>query len=158
MKENDFLPGYITWRLQKKSKEQILNDSIDLSVWDDGYIAFSNQELRLNQVQMDFKTLLASEPVNKNGYLMEIDLWRHENEMYEELSIERDDDGFLCQTWTLNVKLCQEITPNCFYRKVNTLTRHNVQGGNAVFDREQLKSIEVVMFEKRITLFLTYKD
>lgn len=132
-----------------------------LEGWDDGYVAFSNKEFRLEEIKkkLDGKSLSAIENINvkgviegAEGFLMEIGLWRKSDDgSYAEISIEREDVGFLVQEWKLS-KVKSDRSMLCYYREVETKPR-----GNSIFKDSSIKSIEVIVPENRLHFFLTVK-
>lgn len=160
MKENRWEEGYIEYTVTQNSDEI---NSLNLSDWKDGYIAFSNWEYRLNN---DIKKLSLQEIMGKQlknnkiscikeaeGYLMEINLWKQTNGVYEEISIEREDSGFLAQHWRLSTKESEGSKP-CYYRDADTQPRANLK----LFEKKELKSIEVIEPENRLHFFITTSE
>ncbi len=160
---DSFDKGYIDYTVEKKNIDDLEKENIDLSTWGDGYLAFSNKELRLTDLpgDSDINTLLKDKITNINGiegYLMEINLWGKNNEAYEEISIEREDSGFLYQRWKLHTELKENHEPNCYYRKVDTLPRKPIAGAERLFNSNELKSIEVIVSSGRLHFFITTGD
>lgn len=166
MRYKDFKEGFVAYTVAHE-----LPPDFSLDGWDDGYIAFSNKEFPVNNKikGMPFKDIIKVRYNKGNlppdalkdaeGYLMELDLWRHKDGVYEEISIEREDRGFLVQHWKLYADGKEgdgyEATGNkgkfnCYYywRVAETKPR-----GNSIF--KDLKSIEVVYPEHRLHFFLT---
>ena len=87
-----------------------LPSGFSFSGWDDGYIVFSKGEKLLKDILCDIKDKNPAEIFEDKvkgingvqGYLMEVDLWRHKDGVYEEISVEREDRGFLVQQWKLD--------------------------------------------------------
>ncbi|RMG04484.1 MAG: hypothetical protein D6726_03275, partial [Nitrospirae bacterium] len=138
--------------------------SVNPDQWDDGYLAYSTVEERLSAVKgkdKDLKTLFSSHTGDSGrGYLMEADLWRERDGVYEEMSIEREDGNFLIQTWRLYGSA--ETPPEqgalrCFYRHTKTMPR-GLSLERGLFKEEELKSIEVVVPERRLHFFITVKE
>lgn len=148
--EREFYEGFIKYQVKFE-----IEDEIELRDWDDGYIAFSNGEKRLKELLSMFSISTISEllqlkfnPVDGiEGYVVEVDLWRSRNNVYEEISIEREDRGFLLQHWILSQKELENSKP-CYLREVETLPRKN-----SLFKR--LSSIEVIIPEFRLHFFIT---
>ncbi|MDQ7031594.1 MAG: hypothetical protein Q9M37_02610 [Desulfonauticus sp.] len=146
---HDFQQGYLIYAVKQTSN----CPEIDLKQWDNGYVAFSNREYPLQELkQLDLKQMLNQDqlPKDAEGYIMEIDLWRKTDHVYEEISIEREDTLFFIQHWQL---FTQKIdgADLCFYRCASTAPR-----ANSIFN--QLKSIEVVVPDKRLHFFITKPD
>lgn len=148
-----FISGHVEL-IQELKKEQEIKELLCLEEWYDGYLAFSKKELRLKQVkslpleelfkQQDGSTLEGVE-----GWLIEVDLWRYRDNCFEEISIEREDDRFFMQQWSLStdVKADQE---NCFYRVVNPLSNQT-----NLFESNELVAFEVIVPQERLHFFIT---
>ena len=157
MKNNDYKDGFVTYTMKFSI------DDTDLESWDDGYLAFSNTELRINDKLLNGlkleDILNGSSSVNGvEGYLMEVDLWRHEGGVYKEISIEREDRGFLVQRWSLHTNIKENEKPDgykCYYRKVNTLPRRPIADGARLFGDGELQSVEVIVPKRRLHFFIT---
>lgn len=150
----DFKDGFVTYTVTRE-----LPSDFSFSGWDDGYVAFSKGEKPLKDIlaNIDIKDKSFVDVINNKidgiygveGFLMELDLWRNNNDgAYEEISIERNDSGFLVQEWKLETK--SEKDRNCYWRMVDTSPRDN-----SIFKDLELKSIEVVYPENRLHFFLT---
>ena len=147
-----FLPGCVEF-IQDFKEEKEIKELLCLDEWDDGYLTFSQKELRLSQVvsvpvdelfkQKDGSTL------EVKGWLIEVDLWRYRDNCFEEISIEREDDRFFLQTWTLSTNVKAEQS-NCFYRKVYPLSNHT-----KLFESSELIAFEVIAHQERLHFFIT---
>ncbi len=153
MISNSFKEGCIEYTVEMKTAESFPN--IDLNDWNDGYIAFSNDEIRVQHIKnRSLKDMLNGRVEGINGiegYLIEIDLWRNKDGIYEELSIEREDREFLYQGWKLYTQLKENQKHNCYFRVVDTYARAN----SKIFKDNELKSIEVIFPEHRLHFFIT---
>jgi len=157
MSASEFRDGFLLYECEKISMDELLS-RYDFSGWQDGFIAFSNKEKRLSDIKTDVKILLIGDNQGKvsgldgvEGYLMEINLWRSHGAGWEEIVVERDDDGFYCQRWKL---LKQESRGKnyfeCRYRPVNTYPCHN-----SIFKDQTLESIEVIVPQTKFHFFIT---
>lgn len=156
MKNNGFIDGFLVYECESKSIENLLKD-YDFAGWDDGYLAFSKGERQLQDIKDKIKDLIKGDKQGKvaglegiYGYLMEIDLWRKNGDCPEEISIERDDNGFYCQRWNLFKKVPPEKYYDCLYRTVDTFPRRN-----SIFKDQPLESIEVIVPQNRFHFFIT---
>lgn len=151
MEKTQFEKGVLAYEASITAVDEVRK--ISLKGWDDGYLAFSNTERRLREVDIElgslldgnFEGLLAVE-----GYLMEIGLWRRLENIYEEVSVEREDAGFFRQWWKLEKLSNGDKRGNCFYREVNTLPRPN-----SIFKETGLRSLEVIVQDCRLHFFMT---
>ncbi len=148
-----FEKGFIEYKV---SREPAIDQDLTCQDWDDGYLAFSKGEKRLENIDLaklnDFQNQKVQGIGSVEGYLMEIDLWRSRNGIYEEIAIERDDTGFYCQKWELDT---ENKEFNCYYRRVKTLVRKAIGNAKEIFKNDELQSIEVVYPEKRLHFFIT---
>ncbi|MBF0556819.1 MAG: hypothetical protein HQK96_20080 [Nitrospirae bacterium] len=152
MSESKFNTGALEYEVGKVSFDEL---NLILNDWDDGYLAFSKGEKRLKDViGKDIAEL--KDRVNGisgvEGYLMEIDLWKvWDAGIFEEVSIERENDGFLFQKWTLQTKNNGKGA-RCYWRFANTKRRND----KVPFGENELKSVEVVVPDTRMHIFITY--
>lgn len=166
MDDKNFREGRITYTVEFE-KSDALSCIGDLKDWQGGYIAFSNKEFSLKNAELKSfvenhgeeiqkvidkkaKDIPALKDTESGGYIMEIDLWRHEHDVYEEIAIEREDRGFLYQCWRLEPRQAENESVRCYWRKVNTSPRDN-----SIFKGESLRSVEVIWPEKRLHFFIT---
>jgi len=129
------------------------------SEWNDGYAAFSRGEVRLTGVPNIKVPDLSNEKVSGvngvEGYLMELNLWRHDGEgIFEEIIIEREDGGYFCQYWKLNTKSTTRET-NCYYRQAETFPRKTIGGRKPLFADNEMRSLECIVPEHRLHFFIT---
>lgn len=152
MNNNEFRNGNAVYESGYKSIDEI--EVINLQEWLDGYIAFSKGEVRLNQfTPSSFKGLLEIRNqtiTGVEGYISEINLWRKLDDVWEELSIEREDSGFFFQCFLISE--APDNQGNCFFRKARTFRREN---SIIDFSEENLESIEVIMPSNRLHFFIT---
>lgn len=144
----DFKEGFVTYTVTYE-----LPSDFSFNGWDDGYAAFSMGEKRMKDIkERDFLELVQDRVTGINGvegYLMEVDLWRSNSDRsYEEISIEREDKGFLVHQWKLETNTTNNS--NCYWRFAETQPR-----GNSILNKESLKSIEVIVDEHRLHFFIT---
>jgi len=156
MSASEFRDGFLSYECEKLSLDKLLS-TYDFSGWQDGFIAFSNTEKRLNDIKADIKDLLKGDNQGKvrgvdgiEGYLMEINLWRSHDTGCEEIVVERDDDGFYCQRWKLLKQEPQENYFECRYRPVNTFPCRN-----SILKDQSLESIEVIVPQTKFHFFIT---
>jgi hypothetical protein len=156
MKEKAFKDGIVKY----EAFEAETPPAISLSDWDDGFLAFSKGELRLNDVKgrnHDLKGLLLTRnPIpEQEGYLMEANLWRGGDRFYEELSIEQDYGVFIIQKWLLIPEPAEGVDGmRCFYRWAETMPR-SLTIKQGLFSENELRTIEVVVPERRLHFFIT---
>ncbi len=153
----EFEDGYVEYGTLNLKTFDELDNQIDLSDWDDGYLAFSNCELRLDEKIKTHNLLSLSQGnvkslnlLNAEGYLMEIDLWRQRDGIVEEISLEREAHGWWYQGWKLDTKNTAE--PNCYYRSHNGMVR---QGKTPIFKDGDISSIEIIAPDKRLHFFIS---
>lgn len=161
--KNNFEDGWLDYQVFSIAGPEELPQEIGWRLpWDDGCIAFSRGEVPL----ADIADLGAPNLWNERakgiegveGYLMEFDLWRHDAKgIFEEISIEREDGGFICQHWWLDTGETKET--NCYYRQAKTLARRPIRhpiGREALFDGAGLLlSLECIMPDHRLHFFIT---
>jgi hypothetical protein len=150
MLENDFIDGYLVYEVCTEPVPRF-----ELSEWSDGYLAFSNAERRLSELKsVGAAPLLAGRVLGIDGvegYLMEVNIWRCRDGVYEELSVEREDRGFYVQRWRLETREPAGKSPNCYFRPAPTKPRKN----SGLFSEDDLRSVEVVCPETRLQFFIT---
>ena len=158
MNTSEFQDGYLIYTCELKTLESVCAD-IDFTGWDDGYLAFSNKELRMREISAGIESLLQGDELGKvttidgvEGYLMEVDLWRGADNGFEEISLERGDEGILCSRWKLATHKPGEGIKYypCRWRQVATFPR-----ANSIFHNHELQSIEVIVPENRFHFFIT---
>jgi len=156
MNEKAFKVGIVRY----ESFETSTPPEINLSDWDDGFLAFSKEELRLKDVKgsnYGLKRLLTTRnPIpGQEGYLMEVDLWRARDGTCEEVSIEQDYGVFFTQKWILFPELKEGIDGmRCFYRFSETMPR-SLSIKHGLFSESELGTIEVIVPEKRLHFYIT---
>lgn len=153
-KQNKFEEGSISYKVKSGLDINAVAAMVGtLSGWSDGYLAFSNVEHRLDDTfrAIDIGSLLSGRYKN-NGYVMEVGLWREDDETSEEIYIEREDNGFHTQRWILYKQSQHSGHDSCYYRLVDTLWKKHIK----TFEKTQAPSAyEVVVSEKRLHFFLT---
>ncbi|MCX7966015.1 MAG: hypothetical protein N2596_05265 [Syntrophorhabdaceae bacterium] len=156
MTDLDFKEGLFQYNTLKGDFNLIKGEIKDLKEWDDGYLAFSNKEIRIAHVDVSLDSL--SGRVNGiipgiEGYLMEANLWRTKDGIIEEMYIERDGNKFYLEKWILfKTPDTNKGGFKCFYREADTLV--NERG---IFKRDHISAIEVIVPEARLDIFLTVK-
>ncbi|MCM0755098.1 hypothetical protein M7784_07530 [Desulfovibrio aminophilus] len=127
-------------------------------LWNGGYAACSTEETILSDEGKvkAFKEILRGGSIetsglfaNPEGPLMEVGLWREDNNLYEEISMEREDGNFIFQRWTLHTN-DEHDGRLCYWRKTNfKIQKHLNLLGN------DINVIEVIIPETRMHIFLT---
>ncbi len=160
MSDNEFSKGNISYTVTCGVSPEALADLLS-GVWKGGYVAFANGERRLDQLggsAIDAALLSRrvqelpdrlKEPGNTEGYVTEIDLWRQEGAVLEEIAVERKENSFTVQHWRLNTTPAD--AGNCLYREANTLAgsyRSRLYNG-------RLATVEVVWPDQRLNFFIT---
>lgn len=142
MIHEEFQPGKVMFSMEELSEPR----AIEPSRWHDGYLAFSSEEFSLEEIVqrgIDIDGLLKNAKIEGiDGYLMELDLWRSDGDLYEELYMERTDMGWYIFTVVLDTKAPRQEA-NCYWRRANT---------------SALKSIEVVVPQWRLHFFITTSE
>lgn len=128
----------------------------NLSEWDDGFIAFSDGEIRLDQAREVVPEHLFADRVAENkpfsGYVMEVDLWRQREGAFEELVLEREDSGLYRQYWKLRPS-AEAGETNCYFRTAATRRRSPIERAS-VFATDDLRCLEVIHPENRLHFFI----
>jgi len=160
MSDNKFKKGNLSYKINPGVTPQALADLVS-GDWRGGYVAFANGERRLDQLSgsnMDSELLSRrvqdlpgrlKEPGNTGGYVTEIDLWRQDGDVLEEIAAEREEDTYTVQHWRLDTAPAGEI--NCRYREADTIAgsyRGRLYSGC-------LTTVEVVWPEQRLNFFIT---
>jgi len=161
MSSSEFQDGFITYESGIRKPGDF--GTIAAQEWDNGYLAFSNREIRWRERNghplIDlFEGKADGKIQDVKGYLMEVGLWRSENDrMFEEVCIEREDRGLFFQRWiliTAGFKL-EKPTDYCYYRKAQTMAGGWHSKKHRIFENKDLKSIEVVVPKTRLHFFIT---
>jgi len=156
MSHIDFRNGRLVYEAGPVDLSEI---DLDLSQWADGFLAFSTAEARLsgirNRYTQDWLTGEIDPFEAFDGYLMEIDLWRKSGGVFEELVLEREDDGFYRQYWKLSTDPAVEDA-NCLWQAAATQVRDSIDTA-PVFDLKSndLRTIEVIAPKHRLHFFIT---
>lgn len=159
MSSNEFQDGFITYESGLRKPEYF--GALGEQEWNDGYLAFSNREIRWRERSGHLlSNLLEGKADGKihgmEGYLMDVGLWRSENDrLFEEICIEREDLGLFFQRWILITAEFEPGKPNCYYRHAHTMAGGGHSQNHWVFKTSDLKSIEVVVPETRLHFFIT---
>ena len=159
MSNSEYQDGFITYESGIRNPGDL--GAIAAQEWDDGYLAFSNREIRWKD--RNGKTLIdlfegrADGKIDDvEGFLMETGLWRGENNrMFEELCVEREDKGLFVQRWVLLTSGFEPEKINCYYRDAHTMAGGGHSERHRIFGDKELNSIEVVVPEKRLHFFIT---
>lgn len=159
-----FEDGNVQYRVyQKANLSELPEEILPASSWNDGYVAFSRGEKRWADIPEEQRTSLWNLKLSKDdammpgveGYVMEINLWRHDGKgIFEEVSIERDDRLIFCQHWKLDTAPDQTLEKRCFFRQAETIAVKPV-GKPPIFAEDELRSLECVVPEHRLHFFLT---
>lgn len=125
--------------------------------WTDGFIAFSNSELRLRDAKAALNSDNLSGRVNgisgAEGYVMEIGVWMREGNTLYELSAEREDNKFFVQSWELNTMPFDEDV-NCWHKEADTEAGSHHNKARKLF-AGKLNSVEVVCRDYRLNFYIT---
>ena len=155
---NDFNHGFLRYETGMKNAE-LLDSIIEMPRWDDGYVAFSELEKRIDD--LGDTPISFTDRIHGLGFVTEIDVWRHGDGVWEELVLEREDHGYFIQHWTLfdQAETRPENTRPCFWRRADTRARKPL-GTPGIFSDSQkgetlLASLEVICPDKRLHFFLT---
>jgi len=131
---------------------------LDLSQWRDGYVAFSRGEKRISELGgVDVESLLSKGSENipgAQGIVIEIGLWRNDNGVFEEVSIEREDGGFFRQYWRLSEEADGEEA-DCYFRHAGTRARKGINRPGLFGDEGDLNAVEVIVPKKRLHFYIT---
>lgn len=126
LSHNNFQEGYLEYNISNEFPSEL-----SLTEWDDGYLAFSNKEVRLSDFTnlIDFKELEKNrinniQGIDLEGYLMEACLWRTKGRTVEEISVEREDNGFYVQHWKVSLNYIEGAIP-CYFRPIEVEPRIN---------------------------------
>ena len=124
----------------------------------DGFIAFANVEKRLDQLSgITLDEQFLAERVggldSVEGYVTELNLWRQNGGLLEELAAEREEDTYALQLWLLDTSPASG-TGNCWHRESATKAGSHHKDGNRLYSGD-LASVEVVWPEKRLNFFIT---
>lgn len=155
---NDFNHGFLRYETGMKNPE-LLDAIIEMPRWADGYVAFSELEKRIDD--LDDTSISMTDRIHGLGFVTEIDVWRHGAGVWEELVLEREDQGYFMQHWTLfeQAETRPENTRNCFWRRAVTWARKPL-GTPGIFSTSQKKEsrltcLEVICPDQRLHFFLT---
>ena len=166
----DFRSGALAWFSGPMTVEAIKKEYLNRK-WDDGFAAFSNGEVRLDEDTMAaLADLLAGRRLQEGdvalrkkfagfeGFLMEAGLWRRsqekgEKKVLEELAFEREGEGFFVQYWRLEPeKAAGDGGLSCWWRPAATFVRGNLK---KLFPEGKVATREVVVPEYRLRFYLT---
>ncbi len=166
MSENKppFEDGSLQYRIyQIATLSELPQDIHPASKWDDGYVAFSRGEKRWKDIpEAKREALWDVKPSTGNsdmpgveGYVMEINLWRHDGQgTFEEISLEREDRQIFCQHLKLVTAPDQALELRCYFRQAETLAAKPV-GKPPLFNDHELRSLECIVPEHRLHFFIT---
>jgi hypothetical protein len=148
-----FQQGCLSYRADFKS--EITKDVVELSQWEQGYLAFSQTEEMFDKSTAKglYALLDKSGKIESpdKGYLMEVNLWKQDRQCLYEIAIEREDRGFFVQRWQLHTQGTPAADQMlCYYRERPMLAR-----ANTVLKNQQLQACEVICPQHRLHFFLT---
>jgi hypothetical protein len=154
----NFNDGFLRYETGMKQAESP-DSFVDISQWEDGYIAFSELEKRIHDLgDMEFSL---TDRIHGLGFVTEIDVWRHGNGVWEELVLEREDHGYFMQHWTLfdQAENRPEKTRACYWRQAETTARKPL-GNPGIFcaspkKDSPLHALEIICPDQRLHFFLT---
>ncbi|MCX7858217.1 MAG: hypothetical protein N2513_09640 [Deltaproteobacteria bacterium] len=152
----DFKPGTLFHSVKMLSFGALLSEISSLDTYKDGYFAFSNKEINLDDLRRH-GDLLTGGKVPENdlgveGYLLEIDLWTNKNGAYEEIYVEKLKDTYFYEKWLLKEGRDEGGNP-CYFRKAKIKLLKK-----SVFQGKKLSALEVIVPEYRISIFLTVTE
>lgn len=157
--KTDFIEGRIEYQSFTLTKPAEMPECVAFQKpWQDGYIAFSRGEARLSEIGDATAARLWEEKVNNlpdcEGFLMEMNLWRDNGgNVFEEISLEHEDDGFFCQYWRLEKAGGDQA--NCYCRQAKTSPRLTFGDRKSLFAEGELSSWECIAPEHRLHFFIT---
>ncbi len=123
----------------------------DPANWDDGFVAFSSREERLGVFLKNNAVLSCAHVSPQDGYIMEVNLWKKQGNMLEEVCVERLDDSVLEQKWTLEMEPSPEQT-NCYFQETEAIFREGTK--DKIFSGN-LKCVEVIQPDTRMHVFMS---
>lgn len=146
----EFAPGNLKYRQEIKNSEDVLRVLAEADM-KQGYAAFSKGEIRLPDAGLVVNADLLNERTalkDCDGYLMELNLWKNEGTIFEEIAVERTDEGFLTQEWKLDISEIEQ--GNCWYR----FRKHPVLENSRLY-KDKIETIETIMPKHRLHFFIT---
>ena len=159
MRPDDFEEGKIKYSVKSGVTPADLAAELSVAKWADGFIAFANNEKRLGEVQQELSEKLLSDRINgwiegAEGYVTEVNVWRSNGSIHEEVAAEREENTFYVQRWKLETDPANGSGDICWYREANTQAGSHHKDDKRLFS-DALKTIEVVWPEKRLNFFIT---
>ncbi len=146
---NNYKPGYFYFSSQEKP---VQDDSFpDPAGWDDGFVAYSSSEVRLGDFLKNGAVFGCGHVSQKAGYIMEVNLWKEQGSVLEEICLERTDDNILEQKWTLEMNPSAEQA-NCYFRETEAIFR---EGTESKIFSGTLKCVEVIQPDTRMHVFMS---
>jgi hypothetical protein len=150
-----FKEGHLAYTVEEMEPQKAA--AVLKETWQNGFLAFSNAEIRLagdTPDQLAGLTLGRVEMIESgvSGYLMEAGLWRKDVETghFVEVVLEREGDHYFVQRWELDINPASGNCCNCFYRETATLPARE-----GLFKKEGLGVIEVIVPGSRLHFFIT---
>lgn len=159
MRDNAFEGAWLDYEILTLNADEAAA-LLQPSEWDDGFLAFSNTEMRLKDLPRGLSSFdLCCKSIDGldgvEGYLMEADLWRRRGEVFEEISLEREHRCFFFQKWKVRLVTGKEKS-NCYWQLAKTFARTPIGSGKDLFGKGNLlPSIEVIQPETRLHFFIT---
>ena len=155
MSDEKFEFGKLEIIVEKVEPEQASDRALP-GEWDDGFAAFSNREKPLAKLEPSPERLFwdRRDTFGMEGWLMEANLWRNKDGLYEEICLEREDDGIFVQHWKLATGVAEEAA-DCLYRTVELVAGKPVQRGGDVFTDGRIRAMEIVYPKSRLHIFMT---
>lgn len=156
MRDNGFKKGKLTYNAASGITPAQVAELVAGS-WKGGYVAFANGEKRLDelgdiQLNAPFLTDRVTGCAGVEGYVTELNVWRSDGRVLEEIAVEREDNSYYVQTFHLD--MCAQSEENCLYREAATKAGSHHKDGRRIYSGE-LKTVEVVWPEKRLNIFIT---
>lgn len=123
----------------------------DPAGWDDGFVAYSSREERLGQFLKNNAVLSCGHVSQEDGYIMEVNLWKEQGTVLEEVCVERLDGSLLEQKWTLEMDPSPEKA-NCYFRETEAVFREGIK--DKIFSGT-LTCVEVIQPDTRMHVFMS---
>lgn len=161
MAPNDFKPGYLDYLVTHRATDF---KAYHWDAWHDGFLAFSKGERRFDKVAdpaLIPALIEGKKQRTPDGFLMEMNLWGSSGDnVYKEIVLEREEDAFFIQEWTLWLGVPDGKSPNCYVAEAETgppdsETDPNKAKKKYLFKTGELDSYEIICPDHRLHFFLT---
>ena len=157
MSVNEFLEGTLVYTAAGGITPADLAHKL-AGAWQDGYVAFAASEKRLAELKgiapdVSFLSGRVQNLDGAEGYVTELNLWRRDGAILEEIAAEREENTFHVQTWRLDTAPATG-SGNCWHRPAATRSGSHHKAGRRLFSGE-LAGVEVVMPQQRLNFYIT---